>query len=209
MLNPGRPEPPGNIRIGYVNGIGDTFKYHIQDVDYLSNAAKRYAVHSCFVPTVGFFGDLRRCRLGLYSFKCTEAEGLIHQEWDNFFDGNTPDARYLMIAHSGGAIKVRNALLTYDQERRKQISIVAIAPGAYIYKDTCASVIHYRVDMYHDIVPYLDGSGCNKAEREGTIRTLECMKGGFQGGHSILNPTYHKKLEKDILDFMIKGIQKK
>lgn len=49
-----------------------------------------------------------------------------------------------MFCHSQGAVHIRNALIDYSPELRERIIVVAIAPGAYVYKEICASVIHYR-----------------------------------------------------------------
>ena len=40
-----------------------------------------------------------------------------------------------------------NALLNYPPELRERILVVAIAPAAYIYKETCAKVIRSTCRM--------------------------------------------------------------
>jgi hypothetical protein len=65
---------------------------------------------------------------------------------EQFFEKSSANVKFLMICHSQGAIHVRNALLDYSPELRKRILVVAIAPAAYIYRETCAKVIHYRAE---------------------------------------------------------------
>jgi hypothetical protein len=199
-----RPEPPGNIRFGYINGINTDFQKFEYTLYYFSDMSGGYAFHGIHNASQGKWGDIKKCRMGLNGSKCTEPVRLLHQEWDSFLKGNTPDARYLMFAHSGGSIHLMLALLTYDPERRKQIHCVCIAPGGYVYQDTCASVIHYRVSRFHDMVPYFDGEGSARSEQQGIVQTISSTKGGFQDDHDIIGRTYRPKIREHIQDFLLK-----
>ncbi len=108
--------------------------------------------------------DLPECLMGL-NYIATEPVRQLHKMWNSFFDKSSANAKFLMICHSQGAIHVRNALLDYPPELRDRILIVAIAPAAYIYKEACAKVIHYRAEWWRDIVPMCDRVG---AKREKT-----------------------------------------
>ena len=67
--------------------------------------------------------------------------------------------KFLMICHSQGAIHVRNALLDYPPNLRSRIIVVAVAPGAYIYRKSCDTATHYRVRAARDPVPRIDREG--------------------------------------------------
>ena len=104
------------------------------------------------------------------NYIATEPVRQLHKMWNSFFEKSSANAKFLMICHSQGAIHVRNALLDYPPELRERILVVAIAPAAYIYKETCAKVIHYRAEWWRDFVPRFDRAGA-KREKD-TIVTL-------------------------------------
>ena len=131
-------------------------------------------------------------------FIATEPVKMIHETWNRVFSKNK-NARILQICHSQGAINVRNALLSYDPALRLQIDVVAIAPGGYIYSDTCGSVHHYRVPIYRDIVPYLDVAGLIR-ERH-TTTTLKPHKDARWYDHTITSPTYQDVIKDHINKF--------
>jgi hypothetical protein len=105
-----------------------------------------------------------------------------------------------MICHSQGAIHVRNALLDYSHELRKRILVVAIAPAAYIYQETCAKVIHYRAEWRRDFLPRLDRAG-DKREKD-TIVNLSSHSNASAFDHEFMSPTYQKELRKHIKNYI-------
>ena len=105
-----------------------------------------------------------------------------------------------MICHSQGAIHVRNALLDYPPELRERILVVAIAPAAYIYQQTCAKVIHYRAEWWRDLVPRFDIFGAARAKD--TIVTLTSHPSAGAFDHEFMSPTYEKKLGEHIASYI-------
>ena len=100
--------------------------------------------------------------------------------WNSFFEKSSASAKFLMVCHSQGAIHVRNALLDYPPELRERIIVVAIAPGGYIYQQTCAQVIHYRnASKWRDFVPRIDKKGIARSKETIVdvilIQILICM----------------------------------
>lgn len=85
-----------------------------------------------------------------------------------------------------------NALLDYPPELQKRILVIAIEPGAYIYRETCAKVIHYRAKWYRDLVPRLDIAGAAR-ERCTTI-TIDSHPDASMNDHDIFSPTYRNDL---------------
>ena len=72
----------------------------------------------------------------------------------------------LEVCTSQGTIHVRNALLTYSEEKRQQKSwFSAIAP-ADIVPGTCRQVYHYRnKNPLRDPIPYIDRKGATVSKR--------------------------------------------
>ncbi len=101
---------------------------------------------------------------------------------------------------SEGAIHVRNPLLEYPNELRERILVVAIAPGAYIYSETCARVIHYRA---RDLVPWLDFYGLIR-ERHSTV-ILPSAPDASWIDHSFMSPTYIYSIRKHMDKYLISG----
>ena len=106
-----------------------------------------------------------------------------------------------MICHSQGALHVRNALLDYPPELRERILVVAIAPAAYIYQETCAQVVHYRAEWWRDFVPRFDRFG---AQREtDTIVTLTSDSEASAFDHELMSHTYQARLRRHIRAYIL------
>lgn len=99
-------------------------------------------------------------------------------------------------------IHVRNGLLGYPKELRDRISVVAIAPGGYIYPGSCANAIHYRAHADRDIIPRFDLAGYRRSAH--TVVTLDSHPAASWIDHAFMSPTYSKAIQKEILTF-IKG----
>lgn len=151
-----------DIGIGFINGVWNDFDGAYKNAKYLSKLAGDYNIHAVYNATHGKYPDLKECRLGL-NYVATEPVRLLHKMWNSFFDKSSAEAKFLMVCHSQGAIHVRNALLDYPPELREHIIVVVIAPGAYIYQETCAQVTHYRnASKKRDFVPRIDNIGADR-----------------------------------------------
>lgn len=116
---------------------------------------------------------------------------VLHKMWNSFFEKSSANANFLMICHSQGSIHVRNALLDYPPDLRERILVVAIAPSAYIYKETCANVFHYRAEWWRDLIPRFDIAGA-KREKD-TIITLTSHPDASGFDHEFMSPTLSSK----------------
>ena len=105
-----------------------------------------------------------------------------------------------MICHSQGAIHVRNALLDYPPEFRERILVVAIAPAAYIYQETCAQVIHYRAKWWRDFVPRFDRAGASRGKN--LVVTLGSHPDAAGFDHEFMSPTYKESLRWHITNYI-------
>jgi hypothetical protein len=90
---------------------------------------------------------------------------------------------------------VCNALLCYPENRRQRIFNVAIAPGGYIYSETCAKVTHYRVPRLRDFIPYKDSEGA-KREKD-TIVKLESHEDAPWHDHTFMSPSYINTIKNE------------
>jgi pimeloyl-ACP methyl ester carboxylesterase len=115
--------------------------------------------------------------------------------WNSFFDKNS-EAKFLMICHSQGAIHVRNALLDYPPDLRERILVVAITPGAYIYRETCGKAWHYRTAYWRDFVPRLDREGSRREKN--TIVDLISHSDASTFDHEFTSPSYQERLQDHI-----------
>lgn len=87
-------------------------------------------------------------------------------------------------------------MLDYDEAIRDRIIVLAIAPGGYIYQESCAQVIHYRADAHRDFVPRIDRAGAKRAK--GTIIDLVSHPNADRFDHSFISPTYERALQDGI-----------
>ena len=157
----GFPNLPNDLGIGFINGIWNDAKGSRESTEYLSKLSGGYNIHAVFNATHGTCADLKECKKGL-NYIATEPVKQLHKMWNSFFEKSSANSKFLMICHSQGAIHVRNALLDYPPELRERILVVAIAPAAYIYKETCAKIIHYRAEWWRDFVPRFDKAGARR-----------------------------------------------
>lgn len=194
----GLPDLP-DMEIGFINGI-DTSKTEAEEhARYISRLAGGYNVHGVYNATHGKDVDLIECGMGL-NYIATEPVHQLHKMWNSFFERASSTAKFLMICHSQGAIHVRNALLDYPPELRERILVVAIAPGGYIWKETCAQVIHYRANAKRDFVPRLDWSGAIR--EKGTTIDLSSHPDAARFDHTFQSPTYQIRLRQHITNYI-------
>lgn len=195
----GFPNLPNDLGIGFINGIWNDSKGSKESVEYLSRLSGGYNIHAVFNATHGTCVDLKECKNGL-NYIATEPVRQLHKMWNSFFEKSSANAKFLMICHSQGAIHVRNALLDYPPELRERILVVAIAPAAYIYQETCAKVIHYRAEWWRDFVPRIDKAGARR--EQDSIITLASHRKASAFDHEFISPTYQRELRKHIQNYI-------
>src|SRR5262249_15793909 len=126
---------------------------------------------------------------------------LLHKMWNSFFDRSSAAAKFLMVCHSQGAIHVLNALLDYPPELRKRIIVVAIAPGGYIYQQTCAQVTHSpNASKWRDPIPRIDKEGVARS-KETIVDVVSHPDTGWLD-HSFQSLTYRPDLERELISFV-------
>lgn len=193
-------EERSDLGIGFANGMGNDFESARASAEYLSRLAGGYCVHAVYNATHGHRTDLLECKLGL-SFIATKPVRLIHQMWNSFFERSSVSAKFLMVCHSQGAIHVRNALLDYPPELRKRIIVVAIAPGGYVYQQSCAQVTHYRnASVRRDFIPRIDRKGVARS-RETIVDVVSHQDAGWFD-HGFQSLTYYDAIKNETRKYL-------
>ena len=190
---------PDDLEIGFINGVWNDFDGAKESARYLSKLTGGYNIHGVYNATHGKSVDILECNIGL-KYIATEPVRQLHKMWNSFFDRSSAKAKFLMICHSQGAIHVRNALLDYPPELRERILVVAIAPGGYIYQETCAQVIHYRTELCRDFISHLDRSGAEREKK--TIVTLQSHPCADLFDHEFMSRTYKLTLQRHIMNYI-------
>lgn len=186
--------------IEFINGIDNTFDDFHNSMKHLSHLIGGYDIRGVYNATHGLMNDSQEYIMGSNHIATTPVRKL-HEMWDKFFDEAGPDGRFLMYCHSQGATHTMNALLSYSPERRKQISVVALCPGDYIYRETCADVMHYCSDK--DYVPRLDYRG--RKREKGYITMLKSHPTAKGMDHSFNSPTYEEAIKYSFYKFINSG----
>ena len=187
-----------DMRILCINGINNTKEEAMETARYISELAGGYNVHGVYNATHGIKADLEECKMGLRHIATTPVR-LLHQEWNDFFENSSSDAKLLMIPHSQGNIHQMNGLLDYD-ERRERILVVGIAPGGYSYRETCGQLVHYMAKWNRDFIPRLDSKGRRRSKD--TIIELKSHRKAPWLDHTIMSPTYRKPLRQRIKQYI-------
>jgi RHS repeat-associated protein len=188
-------EYPG-ITFGFINGVLNDFEDAYNAALHISKLAGGANVHSVHNATHGVFMDLFECFLGL-NFIATPPVTYLKEQWHKSYkEGNI----MLQICHSQGAIHVRNALLDCQPEIRNNVIVLAIAPAAYIYKETCDNMMHYRVLSSRDFIPRIDILGSIRSKEY--IVDLDSDVNAGVLDHEFMSPTYSEPLKNTITNFI-------
>jgi len=193
-----RPEL-SDLMINQINGINTSRIEARERAIYTSDLVGGINIHAVYNTNNGFFPKLLECWMGL-NFIATDPVRQLHKMWNSYFERTSVNSRILVICHSQGAIHVRNALLDYPPELQQRILVVAIAPAAYIYPETCAMVRHYRAKSSRDKIPRIDKEGARRAKD--TIIDLEFHPDAPWFDHDFLSPTYENIIKDSVLQFI-------
>lgn len=188
----GRPELPNGGFIIYINGINNVFGDAWCSAEYVSDLSGGYNVHGVYNATHGIMNDLEECRLNRNYIATTPVRLLVLMLKDRA--AKYPGVPMLLVGHSQGVIQALDALIDCPREIRKMVSVVAIAPGGYVWPYLVKDVVHYVSPR--DPVPCFDKAGRQKAAS--TIITLPRHPGCSPTDldHSFQSPTYKKSLKQ-------------
>jgi hypothetical protein len=184
----------GAVHVLSTNGIWNNAHDAHDGLDYLAEMAPGCSVSGVYNATHGIW-DVVESFLNLLFGVSTRPAALLHKEWDDYFNNCPDDGIIIHYCHSQGAILTRNALKSYDPELRKRIHVIAVAPGAYIDKELCGSVVHF-VSRW-DFVPWLDPIG--RWRNQDTIQVLDRHPKASYFDHASNSPTFHDEVSKRIV----------
>lgn len=182
----------GSVHVMTVNGIFNSYEESEDLCGRMSELAGGCTSSFVYNASHGVF-DLIESFLNLLGIVTRPAQ-LLHKEWDHFFANCPEDGIIIMVCHSQGAILTRNALSTYDEELRKRIHVVAVAPAAYIDEGLCGSVMHYV--SKRDFVPWIDVVG--RMRNRHTTVELDPHPDAPFFDHAVSSPTYQDDIDKRI-----------
>ena len=183
------------IAITFINGICNSIDDARASTQRISNMAGGCEVKGVYNQTHGTHLDLFECALGFANIH-TDPVQKLHALWDKCFEELDDDGKILHACHSQGALHTKNALATYDEEKRKRIQVLAVAPAAYIGKDVCLMIEHFR--SIRDIVPLIHLKGL--LSNLDTTTILSAHPDAPLLDHEFSSPTYDDHLKESIND---------
>lgn len=183
--------------ICFMNGIMNSFSDFKESLMYLGKLSGEN-VHGVHSPTRGLVTDLLHYCGALGSNYAYDEVEKIHKIWYDFFDKASEQATILMIAHSRGAVYLRNALMAAPEWVQQRIEVLAIAPGGYIDPALSKSLKHILSDR--DPVPLLDMFGRAKY-RDSTKMLLHHKDANPFFDHEFTSPTYEGTLREVMGDY--------
>lgn len=183
-----------DLGVGFSNGMSTTWDYGFGSAKYISDLGGGYKVDFVHNPSRNMICDTTRFTLSSAFLWATPVVDEIHAKWNNFFSMASKHGIYLQYCHSEGVNNVRNALMSYPEELRNRIIVVAIAPSVYIDKKYCSSVMH--VESIRDIVPNFDTEGRKRCRD--TITTLSPHAEAPLLDHDFRSKTYKDTINRTI-----------
>lgn len=181
------PETPG-LLFTSTNGIMNNYQTCQENVLHMAKLAN-HNVTTVHAASYGLGWDLTLAAAGRCGIASEATQSLL-ETWNNFFDA-CPNGYVCHTTHSRGAIYTRNALLSYPPHLRERISVVAIAPAAFIEKRLCERVIHF---VSRDIVPFTDPIGMIR--NWDTIRFISPSPSASWLDHNSISDTYIPGLQE-------------
>jgi hypothetical protein len=231
LMNPNAPLPSAEIStafttggtknprigIGGINGMNTSLNEAINHADYLAQFAPNLSINWVHNRSHGPLLDLAEIFSLNYTGHSPNTAPLLQKEWEAFHQANAdrPNAKYLQICHSQGALHVRNALMHAPKEIRDRVIVIAIAPAVVISKKDCYQAVNYACKG--DIVPhgelaylgFFEGDRPEPSktmeaaiERQGTIIWLDPHP-DTKNVHDFQNPAFIQILKNKIEDHLI------
>jgi hypothetical protein len=122
---------------------------------------------------------------------------MIFSGFKNYLDQDKNN-EILHICHSEGAINTRNALLLMPENYRNRITVLAIAPAAYISEKLAKEITHYTSDG--DFVDKFDLIG-RFSNKKNITKLKPHPDANRFFDHTILSPTYNSHIKQYLNNF--------
>jgi hypothetical protein len=142
-----------SVRIGGINGIGNSLCDAVVNAEYLRSFTKEFAVEWVYNCTHNILVDAAEAVVLNLSGSSPNNEKLLQENWLAFHEENknNPHAKYLQNCHSQGAIHVKNALEGTPKQVRERVIVIAVAPATIVPSDLCYKSYNYASKS--DLVP--------------------------------------------------------
>jgi RHS repeat-associated protein len=183
--------------IGFINGINNPPDQAMGSAQRMSDYAQGTKIHGIYNATNSLPMDVLECMLGRAGCEAPTVQ-LLRNKWDYLRTIYGPDAKFLEIAHSGGATQLKLALLASPEYIRNQVIVVTFAPSDLIPEELCFESHNYM--SRRDIVTHLDILG--KIRYGNELHILEPHPDADFWDHDFLSPTFEKTRERHITDYI-------
>lgn len=205
------------LHIGWINGVNNSFEDSKDNGTYLQKLTGGYTVCGVYNCSHTIVWDVLEAGVLNYPGYSPNAARLLQNNWKAFHEANLdrPNAKFLQVCHSQGAIHVRNALERSPQEIRDRLMVVAAAPAAVVPKRLCFKSFNYasEKDFIYKLepapsqtVPYrLDGvivpAVGEAIDDRGELIILEAHSEAQGIDHEFQSLTYQDALIKLLEDY--------
>ena len=186
-----------NAGIGFINGIDNTpteAKAHALMISQYANGSKIQGIYNA---THALPVDVLEC-VANHCKIATPPVQLLKEQWDHFISTQGPQAKFLQICHSGGAIHVLNALSSSPKDVRNKIIVLAISPGAIVPQRLCYRSFNYA--SKRDFVPKLDVLG--NLLYGSQLISLKPHPDAHHHDHGFDSPTFQDIIQDNLADYL-------
>lgn len=180
-----------NCRVFGVNGMNTSEESAQEQALAMSDALNGHNVHWIYNASQSFAQDAIESRRNINNV-ATEASYLLLEEITEYFNNSSPESIAYIQCHSQGTAMVKNTVLMLPEGDRARVSVLAIAPSAYINVPGLEDIQHYASRW--DFVPLIDKLGMQQAGD--TLEILAPAKDASIWDHAVSSPTY-KKVKDD------------
>ncbi|MGB7127856.1 MAG: hypothetical protein WBD50_02040 [Candidatus Rhabdochlamydia sp.] len=181
----------------FTNGIKNKLFQSMLSAQQLSLYAQGAKIHAIHNMTHFLVTDVLECAVGHIGFHTPPVQ-LLKNKWNRLIASHGPQAKFLEICHSGGAIHLKNALLTSPESVRQRIIALAIAPAAIIPRRLCFESFNYI--SKNDFVTHLDILGKRRYGNE--LHVLEPHPKAKGWDHEFLSPTFTETIQDHINNYL-------
>lgn len=188
----GKPLTKGKML--FVNGVANTSRDAENSATLISKYSGGAEVTGIYNGSQGLWADLKECFFH-YKFISTVPVQQLVEEITKYFEEHDEEHQILITCHSQGAIITRDALMQLPPHIRNRISVLAVAPAAYIDRYLCGDVLHL-ISKSDWLVPDIDRAG--RIRCKDTIIELDRKKWSLRDpwDHSFASETYYQPIRQ-------------
>lgn len=131
------------VRIGFINGMSNDLAGARESAELVSSLAQGHQVELVYNKSHGCW-DVAEAILNYLGFSPV-TQDLLVENWTRFDReyADNPNAKYIQVCHSQGAIHVKNALNRLPPEIRNRVEVILVAPAAMVSEEDCRGANHF------------------------------------------------------------------